>query len=42
TVAGTGLGLAIATQLAQLSNSELTIADDQPQGTIFTLIFSTK
>ena len=42
TVAGTGLGLAIATQLAQLSNSELTVADDQPQGTIFTLIFSTK
>ncbi|WP_461215492.1 sensor histidine kinase [Lacticaseibacillus sp. GG6-2] len=38
TVAGTGLGLAIATQLATLTNSKLTVADNQPQGTVFSLI----
>nr|WP_263848911.1 sensor histidine kinase [Lacticaseibacillus thailandensis] len=37
TVVGTGLGLAIATQLAKLSNSQLTVQDNEPQGTIFTL-----
>lgn len=37
-VPGTGLGLAIAAQLAKLTNSQLTVADHQPQGTIFSLI----
>ncbi|MFD1484263.1 sensor histidine kinase [Lacticaseibacillus baoqingensis] len=37
TVAGTGLGLAIATQLAALTNSRLTVADNHPQGSIFSL-----
>ncbi|MFT8383887.1 MAG: HAMP domain-containing sensor histidine kinase [Lacticaseibacillus paracasei] len=38
TVVGTGLGLAIATQFAKLSNSQLTVQDNEPQGTIFTLM----
>ncbi|WP_054664358.1 sensor histidine kinase [Lacticaseibacillus camelliae] len=42
TVFGTGLGLAIATQMAKLTNCVLTVADNQPHGTIFTLTFPTK
>ncbi|WP_444543080.1 HAMP domain-containing sensor histidine kinase [Loigolactobacillus binensis] len=36
---GTGLGLAIAWQLAELNQATLTVADNQPQGTIFKLEF---
>lgn len=38
-IKGTGLGLAIAQQLAELNQVTVTVADNQPQGTIFTLEF---
>lgn len=38
-IPGTGLGLAIAKQLADLNHASLTVTDNQPQGTIFSLIF---
>lgn len=39
TIAGTGLGLAIASQLAELNHATLTVADNEPHGTIFSLTF---
>lgn len=39
TVAGTGLGLAIAQQLAQLNHADLQVAENQPHGSQFKLIF---
>lgn len=38
-VAGTGLGLAIAAQLAALNQLKLTVSDNVPHGSIFSLIF---
>ncbi|KRL81576.1 HAMP domain-containing sensor histidine kinase [Secundilactobacillus paracollinoides] len=40
TIAGTGLGLAIASQLAELNHATLTVADNEPHGTIFSLTFT--
>lgn len=40
-IAGTGLGLAIAQTLADLNHAQLKVADNQPQGSIFKLIFET-
>lgn len=37
-IEGTGLGLAISQKLAELNQGQITISDQQPQGTIFTLI----
>lgn len=39
TIAGTGLGLAIARQLAELNHAQLTVMDNVPHGSIFSLIF---
>ncbi|AVK61535.1 sensor histidine kinase [Lactobacillus sp. CBA3605] len=39
TTNGTGLGLAIAKRLASLNHATLTVTDNQPQGSIFTLAF---
>ncbi|WDF82962.1 HAMP domain-containing sensor histidine kinase [Lacticaseibacillus pabuli] len=36
-IPGTGLGLAIVTRLAGLNNGTVTVRDNQPQGSIFTL-----
>lgn len=38
-IPGTGLGLAIAKQLADLNHVQLTVTDNHPQGTIFTIKF---
>ncbi|MCI1986282.1 MAG: HAMP domain-containing histidine kinase [Lactobacillus sp.] len=40
-VGGTGLGLAIAKRLTALNHGELTVSDNQPQGSIFTLTLPT-
>lgn len=39
-VAGTGLGLAIANQLAKLNHAQIIVTDNQPHGSIFSIIFS--
>ncbi|KRN28088.1 signal transduction histidine kinase [Lactobacillus selangorensis] len=38
-IPGTGLGLAIVKQLSDLNHLQLTVRDNQPAGTIFTLTF---
>lgn len=38
-IKGTGLGLTLAFELAKLNNINILVADNHPQGTIFTLIF---
>ncbi|MCI1634176.1 MAG: HAMP domain-containing histidine kinase [Liquorilactobacillus nagelii] len=40
TIAGTGLGLAIAQQLSLLNHFQLTVEDNHPQGSIFSLILN--
>lgn len=37
TIPGTGLGLAIVARLADLNHAKISLADNQPQGSIFTL-----
>lgn len=39
TIAGTGLGMAIAKQLADVNHATITIEDNHPTGSIFTLSF---
>lgn len=41
-IAGTGLGLAIVAQLAALNQLKLTVSDNVPQGSIFSLIFENR
>jgi len=41
-IPGTGLGLAIVARLATLNQAEVTVSDNQPQGTIFTLQLTTE
>ena len=38
-IAGTGLGLAIANQLAALNHAQILVTDNQPHGSIFSIIF---
>lgn len=38
-IPGTGLGLAIVARLAELNQIQLTVSDNQPRGTVFTLAF---
>ncbi|WP_373689457.1 sensor histidine kinase [Sporolactobacillus shoreicorticis] len=39
-IPGTGLGLAIAAQLAKLSNGHLEVRDNQPIGTVISLLLT--
>lgn len=41
-IPGTGLGLAIVKQLAELNHATIQVHDQQPTGSIFTLVFQSK
>jgi signal transduction histidine kinase len=41
-IPGTGLGLAIVKQLAELNHATIQVRDQQPTGSIFTLVFQSK
>lgn len=42
TIAGTGLGLAIVAELAALNDAQVTVDDNDPQGSVFSVQFATK
>lgn len=42
TIAGTGLGLAIVAELAALNDAQVTVNDNDPQGSVFSVKFATK